>query len=139
MPFPSPKDLPSPGIKPRSPALWVDSLPAEPQGKPKNTGNTDLPNLGIELGSPALQVDALPTELSGKPLFYTWQPTPVLLPRESHGWRSLVDCSPWVAKSRTLLSDFTFTFHFHALEKEMATHSSIPAWKIPWTEEPGRL
>ena len=37
------------------------------------------------------------------------------------------------------LRDFTFTFHFHALEKEMATHSSILAWKIPWTEESGRL
>ena len=44
-----------------------------------------------------------------------------------------------VAKSRTRLSDFTFTFHFHVLEKEMATHSSTLAWKIPWTEEPGRL
>ena len=44
-----------------------------------------------------------------------------------------------VAKSRTRLSDFTFIFHFHALEKEMATHSSAPAWKIPWTEEPDRL
>ena len=41
--------------------------------------------------------------------------------------------------SQTQLSDFTFTFHFHALEKEMATHSSILAWKIPWMEEPGRL
>ena len=41
-----------------------------------------------------------------------------------------------VAKSRTRLSDFTFTFHFHALEKEMATHSSILAWRIPGTEEP---
>ena len=39
-------------------------------------------------------------------------------------------------KSRTRLSDFTFTFHFHALEKEMATHSSIFAWRIPGTEEP---
>ena len=37
----------------------------------------------------------------------------------------------------TSLSRFTFTFHFHALEKEMATHSSTLAWKIPWTEEPG--
>ena len=44
-----------------------------------------------------------------------------------------------VAKSRTQLSDFTFTFHFHALEKEMATHSSVLAWRIPETEEPGRL
>ena len=42
-------------------------------------------------------------------------------------------------KSQTRLSDFTFTFHFHALEKEMATHSSTLAWKIPWTEEPGGL
>ena len=37
------------------------------------------------------------------------------------------------------LSDFTFTFHFHALEKEMATHSSIFAWRIPWMEESGML
>ena len=41
--------------------------------------------------------------------------------------------------SRTWLSDFTFTFHFHALEKEMATHSSVLAWRIPGTGEPGRL
>ena len=44
-----------------------------------------------------------------------------------------------VTKSQTRLSDFTFTFYFHALEKEMATHSSVLAWKIPWTEEPGGL
>ena len=40
--------------------------------------------------------------------------------------------------SQTRLSDFTFTFHFHALEKEMATHSSVLAWRIPGTKEPGR-
>ena len=44
-----------------------------------------------------------------------------------------------VAKSRTRLSDFTFTFHCHALEKEMATLSSVLAWRIPRTEEPGGL
>ena len=44
-----------------------------------------------------------------------------------------------VGKSRTQLSDFTFTFHFHALEKEMATHSSVLAWRIPGTQEPGGL
>ena len=44
-----------------------------------------------------------------------------------------------VAKSRTRLSDFTFPFHFHALEKEMATHSSVLAWRIPCMEEPGGL
>ena len=44
-----------------------------------------------------------------------------------------------VAKSQTQLSDFTFTFHFHALEKEMATHSSVLAWRIPGMVEPGGL
>ena len=44
-----------------------------------------------------------------------------------------------VAKSQTRLNDFTFTFHFHALEEEMATHSSVLAWRIPGTGEPGEL
>ena len=44
-----------------------------------------------------------------------------------------------VGKSRTRLSNFTFTFHFHALEKEIATHSSVLAWRIPGTGEPGGL
>ena len=44
-----------------------------------------------------------------------------------------------VAGSRTRLSDFPFTFHFHALEKEMAPHSSVLAWRIPGTQEPGGL
>ena len=67
--FPSPGDLPSPGIEPRSPALQVDSLLAKPQGKPKNTGVSSLsflqrilPTPGIEPGCPALQVGSLPTE-----------------------------------------------------------------------------
>ena len=116
-----------------------------------------------------------------------WHPTPVLLPGKSHGWRSLVGCSPWgheeldtterlhfhfslscigegngsplqcsclghlrdggawwaavhgVAKTRTQLSDFPFTFHFHALEKAMATRSSVLAWRIPGTAEPDGL
>ena len=56
-----------------------------------------------------------------------------------------MDGGPWwaevreVAKSQTRLSDFTFTFHFYALEKEMATHSSVVAWRIPGTGEPGGL
>ena len=68
-----------------------------------------------------------------------WQATAVLLPGKSHGWRSLVGCSPWATMSWTRLSDFTFTFHFHALEKEKATHSSVLAWRIPGTGEPGGL
>ena len=56
-----------------------------------------------------------------------------------------MDGGPWwaavhrVTKSQTRLSDFTFTFHFHALEKEMATHSSVLAWRIPEMGEPGGL
>ena len=57
-------------------------------------------------------------------------------PMDGGAWKAAVH---WVVKSRTLLSDFTFTFHFHALEKEMATHSSVPAWRIPGTGEPGGL
>ena len=57
-------------------------------------------------------------------------------PMDGGAWCAAVQ---GVAKGRTQLSIFTFTFHFHALEKEMATHSSVLAWKIPWTEEPGGL
>ena len=71
--------------------------------------------------------------------------------RVRHDWAtelkwedSAQNCTPLaavhrVAKSQTWLSDFTFTFHFHALEKEMATHFSVLAWRIPGTEEPGGL
>ena len=51
-------------------------------------------------------------------------------------WQATVHA---VVKSRTRLSNFTFTFYFHALEKEMATHSSVLAWRIPGTGEPGGL
>ena len=70
---------------------------------------------------------------------YQWHPTPVLLPGKSHGQRSLVGSSPRVAKSGERLSDFTLTFHFHALEKEMATHSSVLAWRIPGAGDPDGL
>ena len=66
-----------------------------------------------------------------------WHPTPVLLPGKSHGRRSLVGCSPWGREE----SDMTerLHFHLHALEKEMATHSNVLAWRIPGTGEPGGL
>ena len=60
-------------------------------------------------------------------------------------WEMVMDREAWraaihgVTKSQTRLSDFTFTFHFHAWENEMATHSSVLAWRIPGTAEPGGL
>ena len=63
-----------------------------------------------------------------------WHPTPI--PMDGGAWWAAVHR---VAKSQTRLIDFTFTFHFHALEKEMATHSSVLAWRIPRMVEPGGL
>ena len=57
-------------------------------------------------------------------------------PMDAGAWWAAVH---GVAEGQTPLSDFTFTFHFHALEKEMATHSSVLAWRILGTEEPGGL
>ena len=57
-------------------------------------------------------------------------------PMDGEAWWAAVH---GVAESRTRLSDFTLTFHLHALEKEMATHSSVLAWRIPGTAEPGGL
>ena len=73
-PFPPPGDRPNPGIKPRSPTLQADSLPTEPQEKPKNTGlgslipsPGNLPYPGIEPRSPVLWVDSSPAEQPGHP------------------------------------------------------------------------
>ena len=90
------------------------------------------------------------------PLEKKWQPTPVFLPGKYHGWWNLVGCSSWGCEE----SDTTERLHFtsavknplasagdaglspgsgRSLEKEMATHSSIPAWRTPRTEEAARL
>ena len=66
-------------------------------------------------------------------------PTAVLLPGTSMDGGAWWAAAHGVARSWTRLSNFTFTFHFHALEKEMATHSSVHAWRIPGTGEPGGL
>ena len=70
--------------------------------------------------------------LNGTPLQYSCLENPM----DGGAWKAAVH---GVAKSRTRLSDFTFTFHFHALEKEMATHSSVLACRVPGTGEPGGL
>ena len=69
-------------------------------------------------------------EGNGTPLQYSCLANPL----DGGAWWAAVH---GVARSRTRLSNFTFTFHFHALEKEMATHSSVLAWRTPGTAEPG--
>ena len=71
-------------------------------------------------------------EGNGTPLQYSCLENPM----DGGAWWATVH---GLAKSQTWLSDFTLTFHFHALEKEMATHSSVLAWRIPGTAEPGGL
>ena len=71
-------------------------------------------------------------EGNGTPLQYSCLENPM----DGGAWKAAVN---GVAEDQTRLSAFTFTFHFHALEKEMATHSSILVWRIPGTEEPGGL
>ena len=70
--------------------------------------------------------------MPGSPLQYSCLEKPM----DGGAWWAAVH---GVAKSQTQLSDFTFTFHFHALKKKMATHSSVLAWRIPGTGEPGGL
>ena len=77
-------------------------------------------------------LNAFLLEGNGNPLQYSCLENPM----DGGAWWAAVH---GVSKSRTRLSNFTFTFHFHALEKEMATHPSVLAWRTPGTEEPGGL
>ena len=77
-------------------------------------------------------VKELSGEGNGTPLQYSCLENPM----DRGAWWDAVH---GVAEGRTRLSDFTFTFHFHALEKEMATHASVLAWRIPGTGEPDGL
>ena len=100
----------------------------------------DIPNPGIESVSPVshelaggfFTTSATCREGNGTPLQYFCLENPI----DGGAWWAVVH---GVAKSRTRLSDFTLTFHFHALEKEMATHFSVLAWRIPGMAGPGGL
>ena len=95
----------------------------------------DLPNPGIKpasFASPVLAGDPQLCYYNGNPLQYSCLENPM----DGGAWQAAVH---GVAQSQTRLSDFTFTFHFHALEKEMATHSSVLAWRIPGTGVPRGL
>ena len=89
-------------------------------------------SISIEMIIWFLSFSLLIREGDGTPLQYSWLENPT----DGGAWWAAVQ---GVAKSRTRLSDFPFTFHFHALEKEMAAHSSVLAWRIPGMGEPGGL
>ena len=84
------------------------------------------------LNSYLIPLQVLFRESNGNPLRYSCLENPM---GRGAWWAAVHE----VVKSQTWLSDFTFTFHFHALEKAMATHSSVLAWRIPGTVEPGGL
>ena len=92
---------------------------------PANTGDTR--DVGSILGS-----GRSPGEGNGNPFQYSCLGNPM----DGRAWKAAVH---GVAEGRTWLSEFTFTFHFDALEEEMATHSSVLAWRIPGTGHPGGL
>ena len=96
---------------------------------PTHNASTSL-QLGILLFFIHINKDV--GEGNGTPLQYSCLENPM----DGGAWWAVVH---GVAKSWTRLNDFTFTFHFHALEKEMATHSSVLAWRIPGMGEPGGL
>ena len=85
-----------------------------------------------EVGRYKIQAEGNIREGNGTPLQYSCLENPM----DGGAWSATVH---GVAKSWTRRSDFTFAFHFHALEKEMATHSSVLAWRIPGMGEPGGL
>ena len=93
---------------------------------------TSLSPLVFPEGAPRFGSQCRLGEGNGTPLQYSCLENPM----DRGAWWAAVH---GVAKSQTRLSNFTFTFHFHALEKEMATHSSILAWRIPGMGEPGGL
>ena len=103
------------------------------QGKPFNT--TAIQDYAQSSNAEEAEIKWFYEDLgegNGTPLQYSCLENPM----DGGAWKAAVH---GVAKSPTRLCDFTFTFHFHALEKEMATHSSVLAWRIPGTEKPGRL
>ena len=104
--------------------LQLDTKPPFPKVKGRVTPPLDRINLHNSTEGSG--------EGNGTPLQYSYLEKPM----GGGAWKATVH---GVAKSRTRLSDFTFTFPFHALEKEMATHSSVLAWRIPGTGEPGGL
>ena len=104
---------------------WAPQVALAVKNTPVNEGNAR--DMGLIPGSGRSHGEG-----HSKPLQYSYLKNPM----DRGAWWAAVH---GVAKSWTGLSDFTFTFHFHALEKEMATHSSVLVWRIPGTGEPDGL
>ena len=114
--------------------IWVYSTPSTNETWKAISSDVHLKQYSVILMSTFIYrmlVD-LVREGDGTPLQYSCLENPV----DGGAWWAAVH---EVTQSQTLLSNFTFTFHFHALKKEMATHSSVLAWRIPGTVEPGGL
>ena len=100
--------------------------------KIRDTKGTFHAKMGTVKDRNGMDLTEADKEGNGTPLQYSCLENPM----DGGAWQAAVH---GVSKNRTRLSDFTFPFHFHALEKEMATHSSVLAWRIPGTGEPGGL
>ena len=125
------KEVPSSSISTRWTRWKNKPQPSIHMGLPGGSDNRESACNAGELGS-IPGSGRSPGEGNGNPLQYSCLENPM----DAGAWWAIVH---GVAKSRTRLSNFTFTFHFHALEKEMATHSSVLAWRIPGMGEPGGL
>ena len=146
LPCTSWRDLPDPGIEPTSSASAGGVFTTEPPGKASRPRSLVLflrlwlceSGLIFTVSLSWSGVSCLPVcsdrfgEGNGTPLQYSCLENPM----DGGAWWAAVH---GVSKSQAWLSDFIFTFHFYALEKEMATHSSVLAWRIPGTAEPGGL
>ena len=117
-------DLVGPGIEPLSPALAGGFFTTGPPGKFQVDFKIQTPYCVL--------LESIAGEGNGSPLQYSCLENPM----DGEAWKAAVH---GVSEGRARLSDFTFTFRFHALEEEMATHSSVLAWRIPGMGEPSGL
>ena len=111
---------------------WQLQVPSENQGARNKLNLHWLCCFWIRPVEPPCLISVSNGEGNGTPLQYSWMENPM----DRGAWYAAVH---GVTTSQTRLSDFTFTFHFHALEQEMATHSSVLAWRIPGMGQPGGL